>query len=75
MRHDAASSSFGESDLSINSMDSGMRNDRVIPLCWRNVFSVVNYLRVIQMLVKRRGHRILMLMQYKAPVRCFYLYV
>lgn len=35
---------------------------------WRNCYSIVTLLRVLQMLTKKRAHRIVMLMQYKATV-------
>ncbi|RKP10702.1 hypothetical protein THASP1DRAFT_27500 [Thamnocephalis sphaerospora] len=35
--------------------------------CWRNCFTVMNFLRVLQSLAKRRAHRILLMLQYKAP--------
>lgn len=36
---------------------------------WRNFFSIVNYLRILQKLTKRKSHRILLLVQYKSSVR------
>ncbi|KAI9594357.1 hypothetical protein BDF19DRAFT_497162 [Syncephalis fuscata] len=35
--------------------------------CWRNCFTVMNFLRILQSLAKRRAHRILLMLQYKAP--------
>jgi len=37
---------------------------------WRNFFSSINFLRVVQKLTKQRSHRILLLVQYKASVSC-----
>ncbi|RKP24810.1 hypothetical protein SYNPS1DRAFT_29439 [Syncephalis pseudoplumigaleata] len=35
--------------------------------CWRNCFTVMNFLRILQSLAKRRAHRIMLMLQYKAP--------
>lgn len=35
---------------------------------WRNFFSVVNFMHVLQKLTKRKAHRILLLVQYKSSV-------
>ncbi|KAI8056793.1 hypothetical protein BDF22DRAFT_667946 [Syncephalis plumigaleata] len=35
--------------------------------CWRNCFTVMNFLRILQSLAKRRAQRILLMLQYKAP--------
>lgn len=36
---------------------------------WRNFFSVINFVHVLQKLTKRRANRILLLVQYKSSVR------
>jgi len=36
-------------------------------ICWRNVFSVINLLRILQKLTKNKPSRISVLIQYKAP--------
>jgi hypothetical protein len=38
---------------------------------WRNFFSVINFVHVLQKLTKRKPHRILLLVQYKSSV-CLY---
>lgn len=35
---------------------------------WRNFFSVVNFVHILQKLTKRKAHRILLLVQYKSSV-------
>lgn len=35
---------------------------------WRNFFSVINFVHVLQKLTKRKAHRILLLVQYKSSV-------
>lgn len=34
----------------------------------RNMYWVINYLRILQMLTKNKPHRVMMLAQYKSPV-------
>ncbi|RIA96253.1 hypothetical protein C1645_872211 [Glomus cerebriforme] len=34
--------------------------------CWRNFFSAINFLRILQKLTKKKTHRILLLVQYKS---------
>lgn len=36
---------------------------------WRNFFSVINFVHILQKLTKRKSHRILLLVQYKSSVR------
>lgn len=43
--------------------DSG---DVITDFSWRNFFTTINFLRILQKLTKRKTHRILLLVQYKA---------
>jgi hypothetical protein len=45
------------------SSESSFESSRIV---WRNVFSIVTYLRIMQMLTKKKAQRIVLLMQYKA---------
>lgn len=36
---------------------------------WRNFFSVINFVHILQKLTKRKTHRVLLLVQYKSSVR------
>lgn len=35
---------------------------------WRNFFSVINFVHILQKLTKRKTHRVLLLVQYKSSV-------
>lgn len=38
---------------------------------WRNFFSVINFVHILQKLTKRKTHRVLLLVQYKSSVGPF----
>jgi hypothetical protein len=40
-----------------------------VPVLWRNMFSAINLLRLLQKLTKGKAFRVKTLAQYKAPVR------
>ena len=40
---------------------------------WRNFFSVINFVHILQKLTKRKTHRVLLLVQYKSSVRHYTL--
>ena len=37
---------------------------------WRNFFTTINFLKVLQKMTKHRSHRTFMLQQYKSSVSC-----
>lgn len=39
---------------------------------WRNFFSIINFVHILQKLTKRKTHRVLLLVQYKSSVRLFF---
>jgi len=46
----------------------GEQTIKIERVCWRNVFTIVNLLRVLQKLTKGKNSRVNVLIQYKAPV-------
>ncbi|RGB36108.1 hypothetical protein C1646_697859 [Rhizophagus diaphanus] len=48
--------------------DNNDNNDAIVDsdYCWRNFFSAINFLRILQKLTKKKTHRILLLVQYKS---------
>lgn len=38
---------------------------------WRNFFSTINFVHILQKLTKRKTHRVLLMVQYKSSVRPF----
>lgn len=56
---------------SITSPGSGADDDEVeliTDYSWRNFFSVINFVHILQKLTKRKTHRVLLLVQYKSSV-------
>nr|XP_034839530.1 striatin-interacting protein 1-like [Maniola hyperantus] len=57
---------IGEAELTKQCMDMG---DTSVPYSWRNVFSCINLLRILNKLIKWKNARIMMLIVYKsAPI-------
>ncbi|CAG8570418.1 9115_t:CDS:10 [Funneliformis caledonium] len=46
----------------LNLIDNNVDSD----YCWRNFFSAINFLRILQKLTKKKTHRVLLLVQYKS---------
>lgn len=53
--------------------DNNDNNDAIVDsdYCWRNFFSAINFLRILQKLTKKKTHRILLLVQYKSSVSIY----
>ncbi|CAI2178129.1 10123_t:CDS:10 [Funneliformis geosporum] len=46
----------------LNLIDNNVDSD----YCWRNFFSAINFLRILQKLTKKKTHRVVLLVQYKS---------
>jgi pterin-4a-carbinolamine dehydratase len=50
-------------------MDGDQEVEIVSRYSWRNFFSTINFLKILQKMTKHRTHRTFMLTQYKSSVR------
>jgi pterin-4a-carbinolamine dehydratase len=56
----------------LSSTENGEEVEIISEYSWRNFFSSINFLKVLQKLTKHRSHRTYMLNQYKSSVSIFW---
>lgn len=62
--------SSGTNDSSSGALTrEGVEIELVSDYSWRNFFSTINFVHILQKLTKRKTHRVLLMVQYKSSVR------